>query len=107
WRGIMKPVSETTTYRIRPPATGPELICAAELDGALFCTVPCGQTPSHWHVHEGEWYCTGERCAVREVLIRAKHFEKPPKRPPSFSCTACGGPLKFHHYVKSIMLLPS
>ncbi len=93
-------------YRVRERKPGLDLIRLSELMGALFAYVPCGGKPDSPHVPEGEWYCEFADCDVREVSIRAKYHGQAPKRPPYFHCPGCGHRLKFHHYLRSITLLP-
>ena len=96
-----------TLYRVRQPKPGLDLIHMSELVDALFCDVPCGATPETPHVPEGEWYCENSGCDVREVHIRAKHYDGVPKRRPAYKCPGCGKVLKFHHYLKTLTLLPA
>jgi hypothetical protein len=75
------------------------LIRMSQFDGAITRTRPARQ-PRDRCLFEGEWYCSNERCEVRQVQMRFKFLDQPPATmPPKLHCPLCGKPLKFHHYL--------
>src|SRR5262245_55226559 len=85
------PAQSNQLYRVRQPKPGLDLIRMSELMGAVFADVPCGQKPHNPRVPKGEWYCENSDCAVREVQVRMKHFDKVPKRLPTLNCPVDSG----------------
>lgn len=94
-------------YRVKPDALF-RTFTMAELSRALFTAGELGGSPANPALPRGEWYCTNETCAIREVEIQAKYRGEPPTAPPTMYCPACGKRLKFHGYRGSgLTLIPA
>jgi hypothetical protein len=94
-------------YRVRK-STGqfPEVITSKELMEGLYPEVPSAR-PDSAACPTGEWYCHNEDCVVREVRVSAKYLGgRPPSKPPAMNCPACGERMGFHHYLRSLALVP-
>lgn len=74
---------------------------AADLMKYHFLEVPA-EHPKWPYCREGEWYCQNTRCGVRYVQLQIKGDEHPRE----VVCPVCRKPLKFHHFLKSVELLP-
>lgn len=88
-------------YQLREKPEGFSLISMSDLKDAKVSSVILAE-PDDPQLPYGEWYCTNERCVVREVKVYCKlHGERMPK----LTCPACVQLLKFHHWLGQEMLL--
>lgn len=90
----------------RPVAPG-EILSFADLAAAKFKTEISTGDPEPRHDIHGEWYCTNEHCAVREVRIVAKWTDGDRPKMPRFVCPNCSLDLKFHGHLKTVVMVPA
>lgn len=77
-----------------------------ELFNAKTCFDDCGK-PQNPIVPRGEWYCGNPECAVREIWVRAKLYDRDDElsETTELTCPSCGKRLAFHNWISEELLL--
>jgi hypothetical protein len=92
-------------YRVREPRSAWDPISSAELANSLVALDPCGDRPDYPAFPEEVWYCEGEDCTVRQVLVHHKHLDGIPEKRKRLHCPACGAPMRFLYCVREVVLV--
>lgn len=90
-------------YRVRERREPWDFMTSAELAGCRFATEQADK-PDDPQLPEPIFYCHGEDCPVREVIVSMKLFGT--AAPKAYTCPVCRGPLEKIGYRKMTTLEP-